>query len=146
VRASDACSQVTSQLIEQLTRQLRARLGAGAISEVSNGTVTVDVPPQRWTEALWMARHELACDRFDWLSAVDELADGFAIVAHVYSVAGPRHLLLRTRVRHGAPRLPTAAGIYPAAARHERETARMCGVVFDGHPDPSPPLLPDISE
>jgi len=141
VRACDASHRLT-----RLTDQVAARLGAGAISGVSNGTVTVDVPPQRWTEALRIARHELACDLFDWLSAVDELADGFAIVAHVHTLAGPCHLLLRTRVPRAAPRLPTAVSVYPEAARHEREMTEMFGVAFDGHPGPSPLLLPDTPE
>ncbi len=117
--------------------------------EFSNGsaghvvTVTVDVPPRRWLEALAFARDGLGCDFFDWLSAVDELTDGFAIVVHVYALAGRHHLLVRTRIGRDAPHLPTATRIYRGAAWHERETAEMFGVVFDGHPDPSPLLLPD---
>src|SRR6266566_2903125 len=127
--------------LERLTRRITGRLGHGAISGARGETVTVDVPPRRWIEALLFARDELGCDWFDWLSAVDELADGFAVVAHVYSSAGAPHLLVRTRVTAGAPRLPSAASVYSGAAWHERQTADTFGVVFYGHPDPAPPLL-----
>ncbi|MGE5291354.1 MAG: NADH-quinone oxidoreductase subunit C [Micromonosporaceae bacterium] len=132
--------------LERLTSRISARLGSGALSEVSGATVTVDVPPHRWIEALLFARDELGCDAFDWLSAVDELTDGFAIVAHVYSSArgtASPHLLLRTRVPAGVPHLPTATSVYSGAAWYERDTAHTFGVVFDGHPDPVPLLLPD---
>jgi NADH-quinone oxidoreductase subunit C len=127
---------------EQFTRRITGRFGTGAISGISGVTVTVDVPPRRWLDALLLARDELRCDCFDWLSAVDELADGFAIVAHVYSSAGSPHLLLRTRVRAGAAHLPSATSVYGGAARSERETADRFGVVFEGHPGPAPLLLP----
>lgn len=128
---------------EQLAGGVAARFGAGVVSEVSQPAVTVDVPPGRWTEALTFARDELGCDFFDWLSAVDELADGFAVLVHLYSLTGRHHLLIRTRVTRKAPHLPTATGVYRGAAWHERETAEMFGMVFDGHPDPAPLLLPD---
>ena len=54
---------------------------------------TVRVPPAAWPAALRLARDELGCDFFDWLSAVDELADGYTVVAHLWST-GSRHGLL----------------------------------------------------
>jgi NADH-quinone oxidoreductase subunit C len=130
---------------EELAGLVAARLGPSAVSEIGAAggpTVTADVASRRWTEALTFARDELGCDVFDWLSAVDELPDGFAIVIHVYSLEGLHHLVIRTRVGRDAPHLPTATPVYPGAARHEREAAETFGVRFDGHPDPSP-LLPD---
>ena len=51
--------------------------------------------------------------------------------------------LLRTAVDRDAPRLATLTGVYRGADCHERETYEMFGVVFDGHPDLRPLLLPD---
>jgi len=122
---------------QRLAEQVATRLGAGAISEVSErgaSTVTADVPPWRWLEALTMARDQFGCDVFDWLSAVDELGTGLAIVAHVYARDGGHHLLLRTRVAGDSPHLPTAASVYQSAAACEWETAAASGAVFDGHP------------
>jgi NADH-quinone oxidoreductase subunit C len=123
-----------------------ARLVPQAQPGTSDGLrrATVDVPPPGWTAAVRAARDdaELACDFFDWLSAVDELADGFAVVAHVWSVRHRHSLLLRTRIPREDPVLHSIVDIYPGAAWHERETHEMFGVDFAGHPGLAPLLLP----
>lgn len=135
---------------EEIIRGIGAALGAGAdgadsagaACEVSQGTVTVTVSPGAWLATLTFARQELDCDFFDWLSAVDELDAGLAVVAHVYSLAGRHHLLLRSVVGEDFPELPTATGVYRGAGWHERETHEMFGVIFAGHPRLAPLLLP----
>jgi NADH-quinone oxidoreductase subunit C len=128
---------------EEIIERVEAGLGAGAVGEVSQGAVTVTVPAGAWLAALAFARRDLGCDFFDWLSAVDELDAGLAVVAHVYSLTGRHHLLLRTVVPADGPEVPTATVIYRGAAWHERETHEMFGVVFTGHPRLAPLLLPD---
>jgi NADH-quinone oxidoreductase subunit C len=126
---------------------LAERFGADAIGTDSGGGTwarpTVDVPARRWATALSTARDELGYDFFDWLSAVDEGADGFRIVAHLWSVADRRGLLLRTLVPAGEPVLDSVVAVYPGAGWHERETHEMFGVGFAGNPDLAPLLLPD---
>jgi NADH-quinone oxidoreductase subunit C len=119
------------------------RFGVAAAPAETFGMLTVDVPADRWLEALRFARDDLGCAFFDWLTGVDELADGFAVVAHIYSLETGRHLLVRTRVPRADPVLPTATTVYRGADWHERETHEMFGVVFDGHPNLTPLLLPD---
>jgi NADH-quinone oxidoreductase subunit C len=113
------------------------RFGEAASPAETFGTLGVDVPPERF------ARDDLDCAFFDWLTGVDELADGFGVVAHVYSLESGHHLLVRTRVPRADPVLPTATGVYRGADWHERETYEMFGVVFAGHPGLRPLLLPD---
>jgi NADH-quinone oxidoreductase subunit C len=120
-----------------------ARPGDAARVEEAFGALTVDVPAGRWVEALRFARDGLGCEFFDWLTGVDELAGGFGVVAHVYSLESRHHLLLRTAVPRAEPVLATATGVYRGANWHERETHEMFGVIFDGHPDLTPLLLPD---
>jgi NADH-quinone oxidoreductase subunit C len=105
---------------------------------------TVDVPPSEWTAAVRAARDDavLGCDFFDWLSAVDELAEGFGVVAHVWSVEHRHSVLLRTRVPRDNPVVDSIVDIYPGAGWHERETHEMFGIDFAGHPDLVPLLLP----
>ncbi len=107
------------------------------------GDEPVDVAPEEWVAELTCARDEAGCTFFDWLTAVDELEDGFSVVAHVWSIPDRRHLLLRTRVPRDEPRLATATGVYRGANWHERETYEMFGIEFVGHPNLVPLLLPD---
>ena len=63
-------------------------------------------------------------------------------VAHVWSVTHRHHVRLRTHVPDGG-RLPTLSDVWSGANWHERETFEMFGIVFDGHPNLVPLLLPD---
>lgn len=129
---------------EQLAARFMERFGAdGAQSEESYGQLTVDVPAASWVDALAFARDELGCTYFDWLTAVDQLADGFAVVAHLWSVEQRHHVLVRTRVPREAPRLGTITTVFRGANWHERETYEMFGVIFEGHPNLVPLLLPE---
>ncbi|MDB1090359.1 NADH-quinone oxidoreductase subunit C [Streptomyces sp. ACA25] len=121
--------------------------GEGASASDAYGLLTVEVPAAAWVPALETARDTLGCTFFDWLSAVDEQADGFQVCAHLVALGTPpRRLLLRTTVPHDEPALPTATGVYAGAAWHERETREMFGIGFPGHPHPEPLLLPETFE
>ena len=135
---------------EEVGARLAELLGAGAEASVSGGgehaRATVDVPADGWSEAVRVARDELDSGYIDWLSAVDELEEGFAVVAHLWSVVGRHGVLLRTRVTREAPRLASIVDLFPGASWHERETHEMFGIGFDGHPDLAPLLLPEEFE
>lgn len=125
--------------------EIGAGVGEELVLAVSDayGLVTLDVAPEHWVDALTAARDRLGCTFFDWLTGVDELADGFGVVAHVCAIPrGPR-LLLRTRVPREGAVLASATGVYAGARWHERETHEMFGIDFTGHPGLDPLLLPD---
>ncbi|GAA0954634.1 NADH-quinone oxidoreductase subunit C [Nonomuraea longicatena] len=109
----------------------------------SFGDSTADVDASEWVQTLTYVRDDLGYVFFDWLTGVDDQPDGFVVVAHVYNPAARKRLLLRTRVPAADPRLPSAVPVYRGADWHERETYEMFGVVFDGHPNLVPLLLPD---
>ncbi|MET7731254.1 NADH-quinone oxidoreductase subunit C, partial [Streptomyces sp. NPDC005402] len=117
-----------------------------ATAEESYEVLTVDVPPATWLTALRVARDELGCTYFDWLSAVDEPGTGFRVAAHVAALSPVRRLLLRTTIPHDTPVLASAVDIYAGAAWHERETHEMFGVTFEGHPSLDHLLLPETFE
>ncbi len=100
----------------------------------------VDVPVARWWAAIEAARDPgaLGCDFFDWLSAVDELEDGFAVVAHLWSSRRRHGVLVRARVPRADPTVESVVDLFPGAAWHERETYEMFGI---GFPGPLEPLL-----
>lgn len=134
--------------------RLAAHLGEEVTVSDAYGLPTVDVPAASWTAAAEHARDALGATFFDWLSAVDELDDGFRIVAHLVclgggvgcgdsDVTGRHRMLLRTLVPRAAARVDSLTALFPGASWHERETAEMFGIDFAGHPNPVPLLLPD---
>ena len=104
----------------------------------------VDVPAAKWWAAADAAHDQgaLGCDFFDWLSAVDELDDGYRVVAHLWSTRRKHGVLLRASVPKDEPVVETLTDLYPGAAWHERETFEMFGISFSRHPDLRPLLLP----
>jgi NADH-quinone oxidoreductase subunit C len=104
---------------------------------------TVTLAPDRWRAAVTAARDPLGCDFFDWLTAVDEAPEGYTVVVHLWSTAGRTGLLVRTTVPRDDPTLDSIVDIYPGAGWPEREAYEMFGVVFTGHPNLAPLLLPE---
>ena len=116
--------------------------------------ILATVPSTRWVQALTAARDRLGADFLDWLTAVDELEQGYLVAAFVVATAdgGPGRLgkaggvILRTRIAKEADQrgtLASAIGVYRGAAWHEREAFEMFGIEFTGHDGLTPLLLPD---
>ena len=84
---------------------------------------------------------------FDWLSAVDELPDGFRIVLHVLRREPWDHLLLVTYLDRESAAISSIADVFAGAAWHERETHEMFGIDFASEEGDDvalePLLLPD---
>jgi len=114
-----------------------------AVAPEATGTACVDVPPQAWRV---VAEHLLAAGAgLDWLTGVDlgPEPDGEVAVVALFS-ADEDSVLVRTTVGYQES-LPTLSDVCPSAPWHERETAEMLGVSFDGG-DPRRLLLPsDVS-
>lgn len=117
----------------------------GAEPDPGFGPPTVEVEPAAWAASIAIARDTLGCGFFDFLTAVDELDEGFGVVAHVArpAVGGVDSLLLRTRVPRESAALDTVRTVYAGAAWHERETHEMFGIDFVGHEPMDTLLLPD---
>lgn len=151
-------------LVAAVTPVLARATGGAAEVRENFGQALAVVPPEQWIAALTAARDELGATFFDWLTAVDELENGYTIAAFVCAPANAdtaadstaanstsadaglkrgQGLLLKTAVPRDNAELPTATTVYRGANWHERETFEMFGVVFTGHPDLKPLLLPD---
>jgi NADH:ubiquinone oxidoreductase subunit C len=106
--------------------------GESAAVDEGFGPVSVDVPAERWVEALELARDGLDCTFFDFLTAVDELGEGFRVVCHLadHHPRGVEHLVVRTLVPRDAPVLASTVSVFRGARWHERETHEMFGVEF----------------
>jgi len=90
-------------------------------------------------------------------AAVQELIEEFG-VRHLSTITGQDtgtgvQLLYHFWERHGLtlcvelpyldPHIASLTDLIPGAAYYEREVAEMLGVIFEGHPNPSPLRLPD---
>jgi NADH-quinone oxidoreductase subunit C len=119
--------------------------GLGGQASVSGGgtfaRATVRVDAEHWVAAVELARDELGCDFFDWLSAVDELDAGFTVVAHLWSTRHRHGVLLQAGLPVQEPAIASVVALFPGAAWHERETHEMFGIDFAGHPGGLRPLL-----
>ena len=107
----------------------------------SYGQLTVDVPRDAWVRVVTSARDDLGLSYFDLLTAVDERAAGFDVVLRLWSVSGRTGLLLRTRCPRDDATVPSLTGVFAGAGWHERQTAELFGIAFDGHPGLAPLLL-----
>ena len=55
-------------------------------------------------------------------------------------------VVIRTRVDRDTPEVPTISHIYQGANWHERETHDFFGIIFTGHPNLEPLLLPEDAD
>jgi NADH-quinone oxidoreductase subunit C len=85
----------------------------------------------------------LAFDFLRDLCGVDYEADGLEVVYHLYSFKHRHNVTLKTRVPTSDPKIATATDLWKAADWHEREARDMFGIVFEGHPNLVPLLLPE---
>jgi len=117
-------------------------LGGTATVDEGFGPVAVDVPAGQWGEAVILAREELGCTFFDWLSAVDESDPaapgphgGVRVVCHLarHRPGLVEHLVVRTLLGPEEPSIASVAGVFAGARWHERETHEMFGIDFTEH-------------
>jgi len=120
----------------------------GIAPDAGFGPPTIDVEAAHWRDAAATARDRLDCYFFDYLTAVDELDEGFSIVLHVARRRPGRveSVLLRTRLERDAPTVDCICELYAGAGWHERETHEMFGIEFAGHGELPTLLLPDEFE
>lgn len=81
------------------------------------------------------------------ITGIDWLEQGRIEIVYDYTcIESGKRVTVRTSVERGEPELPTLSGIYPGANWHERETHDFFGVLFTGHPDLTPLLLPEDAD
>ena len=124
---SDRVRRPTWWPIDQLTRHGRIRGRRAA-----------------WRCSCAATTPRLGFDFFDFLTAVDEREDGFAVVIHLYSTNGTvttcRSARWPTEAVRGLP-CRRSATCTRGANWHERETYDMFGITFEGHPGLLPRIL-----
>jgi NADH-quinone oxidoreductase subunit C len=67
----------------------------------------------------------------------------FWVAYELRSIEHRHRLRVKVGVSENDAHVPTITSLYPTANWHERETHDFYGIVFDGHPNPRPLLLPE---
>lgn len=81
------------------------------------------------------------------ITGIDWLERGQIEVVYdfIHFISGTR-VVVRTFLPREKAELPSLLPIYPSADWHERETHDFFGIVFSGHPDLTPLLLPEDAD
>ncbi|MCC6235462.1 MAG: NADH-quinone oxidoreductase subunit C [Verrucomicrobiales bacterium] len=83
----------------------------------------------------------------DAVTGVDWMAAGqMELVYDFFHPSSALHVVVRCRVPREGAEVPTLSEVFPGANWHERETHDFFGIVFTGHPDLSPFLLPEDAD
>jgi NADH-quinone oxidoreductase subunit C len=125
---------------------LRARFPSLSLRPVDpTPGLTVDAASLRETVAF--LRDTLSFDYLVFVTALDWPADRqLELVYRLFSYESRAAVVVRVRLPRDTARIRTVSDLYPAADWHERETAELFGITFEGHPDPRRLLLPDDLE
>ena len=129
--------------------EIRSALeAAGAASNdtdyAKSGThVDATVPADRLRDVVQVLRDSEFL--IEDLSAVDASPQMMGLY-HFCRVDVACRVTLRALTDREAPELPSIQDIYPGANWHEREAHDFYGIVFTGHPDLSPLILPEDDE
>jgi NADH-quinone oxidoreductase subunit C len=133
----------------EVEARLRARFGDDVLSfEDQFGHAVVAVTSGRYRDVVAFLRDdpELACDYCDFTTGVDLGEEGLEVVTHLHSTSLDHDVRLKVRLSGDDPTCPTISDLFPTANWHERETAEMFGVRFEGHPLQVKLLLPEPFE
>jgi len=80
----------------------------------------------------------------DAITGVDWIAQqAMEVVYDFFHPAGGLRVVVRTQVPRDNPSVPTISKVFAGANWHERETHDFFGIVFEGHPNLVPILLPE---
>jgi Ni,Fe-hydrogenase III large subunit/NADH:ubiquinone oxidoreductase subunit C len=103
------------------------------------GETFVALPSQRLHRAVGLLVEQFGVRHLSTITAQD-VGDDIELLYHFWAGEG---LTLRTVLPKSEEHIATITDLVTGASFYEREAAEMLGVVFDGHPDPRPLLLPD---
>ena len=130
----------------EVEARLRARFGDDVLSfEDQFGHAVVAIAPGRYRELVTFLRDEpeLACDYCDFVTGVDLGDEGMQVVTHLHSISRSHDVRVKVLLPAENPACPTISDLFPTANWHERETAEMFGIAFEGHPLQVKLLLPE---
>ncbi|MDA8405524.1 MAG: NADH-quinone oxidoreductase subunit C [Deltaproteobacteria bacterium] len=136
---------------DRIKEKLSEKFGADTLQfETYLGQMSILVPSEKILDVGRYLRDdpELKFDFLTFVGGVDyyPARPRFELVYQIYSVSNTQRLRLKARIDDtdsGPASIESVSKVWMTADWHERETAEMFGVVFEGHPDPRKLLLPD---
>lgn len=132
-----------SRLIQAAEPETEFQASANATGEV---VLTVDRADLLGLCRAALTSSDLAFDHLRFISGVDQMDAGIEIVYSLWSYAKRQALFVKTMLPLTAPHVASVTGLWAGADWHERETAEMFGVFFDGHPNLKHLLLDEDME
>ena len=135
---------------DEAASRLRARFGADVLDVAEqHGHTVVTVSRERYHDVCRFLRDEpeFACDYADFTSGVDWGEErGFEVVTHLFSTTHHHNVRVKVGVPYDDPVVATVSDLWATCDWHERETAEMFGIRFQGHPMPVKLLLSEPFE
>lgn len=118
-----------------------------AFTEAKDGDLIVTIKPEVVTDVLtYLRKYEKS--PFDYLSCLcgADYPAGVTVVYHLRATKTGVKVTVKTTPVKKNLNVATVTGLWAGADWHERETAELFGIVFEGHPDPRKLLLKDDFE
>ena len=136
--------------LDDAASRLRARFGEDLVDVAEqHGHLAVSVKPGRYHDVCRFVRDEpeFACDYADFTTGVDRGDEsGFEVVTHLFSTTHRHNVRVKVALPHDDPVVATVSDLWATCDWHERETAEMFGIRFEGHPQPVKLLLAEPFE
>ncbi len=130
---------------EPLPEDIAQALGEAVIGAAVQGdTLDLAVRPETIADVC-RALRDRESGRYDFLSSLCgiDYGDDLGVTYYLYQTGKPARVVIHVRLSRADPKLPSIAGLFPAADWNEREARELYGITFGGHPNPSNLLLPD---
>lgn len=129
-------------------KTLKNGLGRGVVGiKTVDDEIRVTLSPEVVGDAMKFMRDDKEC-RFDYMRCLCgvDYPDHVTVVYHLFSTKHRQKITVYTQLPKDNPTVASVTRLWAGADWHERETAEMFGVVFEGHPDPRKLLLMDCND
>ena len=116
-------------------------LNIASVTESPHKTgVSLETPKNELTKLIEYTLHHTEYNHLITITCIDH-GDEIELCYHLTN--GPFIITLRTKLTYSDLIIPTITDLSPGASLYEREIHDLFGVIFEGHPNLTPLLLPD---
>jgi len=133
--------------LEAAREKVEAKFAGQIKAGIVRGELVIETGPERLLEVCGFLRDSknIDCSYMRCLLGMD-LGDCLEVIYLLYSISKGLKVTVRTKVGRDNAGVPSVYSIWKSADWHERETAEMFGIRFEGHPDLKTLLLKEDFE